>query len=90
MLAPHLAGSRGWPPTAWSRRTGGGDGLCEHYGIEDGLTFWEVHERLDVEHAEAERAMLAEVGGDDPESAVEATREALEAWWGFLDAADVV
>ena len=79
MLAPRLAGSRGWPPTAWSRGTGGGDGLREHYGIEDGLTFSEVHERLDVEHAEAERAMLAEVGGDDPERAVEATREALDA-----------
>ncbi|HUG87693.1 MAG TPA: CADD family putative folate metabolism protein [Actinomycetota bacterium] len=65
------------------------DGLREHYGIEEGLTFWEVHERLDVEHAEAERAILAEVGADDPEAAVEATREALDAWWGFLDSVDV-
>jgi len=43
-----------------------------------------------VKHPEAERAILAEVGGDDPESAVEATREALDASWGFLDAVDVV
>jgi len=65
------------------------DGLREHYGIEVGVTFWEVHERLDVEHAEAERAILAEVGADDPEAAIVATREALEAWWGFLDSVDV-
>lgn len=65
------------------------DGLREHYGIEDGVTFWEVHERLDVEHAEAERAILAEVGADGPEAAIVATREALDAWWGFLDAVDV-
>ena len=33
--------------------------------------------------------MLAEVGGDDPERAGEATREALDAWRRFLHAVDV-
>ena len=63
-------------------------GLREHYGIEDerALAFWRVHEGLDVEHAEAERDILA---GSDPEVVLEGTRRALDAWWAFLDAVDV-
>ncbi|MGH2740451.1 MAG: CADD family putative folate metabolism protein [Actinomycetota bacterium] len=66
------------------------DGLRKHYGIDDGRTtgFFEVHERLDVEHSGAERAMLEELAEDEPEAAVGATEDALEAWWGFLSAVD--
>lgn len=64
------------------------DGLRDHYGVTDERTtrFWSVHERLDVEHSGAERDLLTELGSDDPEGAVRATDEALDAWWGFLDA----
>jgi pyrroloquinoline-quinone synthase len=66
------------------------DGLRDHYGVTDERTtrFWAVHERLDVEHAGAERALLEEMGSEDPDGAVRATGEALDAWWGFLDAVD--
>jgi pyrroloquinoline-quinone synthase len=67
------------------------DGLKKHYGVDDGrtLTFWEVHRTLDIEHSDHERAELERVGGEDPEAVVAATREALDAWWAFLDAVDV-
>jgi pyrroloquinoline-quinone synthase len=66
------------------------DGLRDHYGVDDERTtrFWSVHERLDVEHAGAERGLLTDLGRDDPDAAVRATDEALEGWWGFLDAVD--
>ena len=66
------------------------DGLRDHYGVTDERTtrFWSVHERLDVEHAGAERQLLTEMGREDPEAAVRTTGEALDAWWGFLDAVD--
>jgi pyrroloquinoline-quinone synthase len=67
------------------------EGLKKHYGVDDRrtLTFWEVHRTLDVEHSDHERAELERVGTEDPEAVLEATREALDAWWAFLDAVDV-
>ncbi|MGH2685155.1 MAG: CADD family putative folate metabolism protein [Actinomycetota bacterium] len=61
-------------------------GLRDHYEIADNrtLTFWLVHERLDVEHASNERAALATVADVDPDSAIAGTGDALDAWWGFL------
>jgi pyrroloquinoline-quinone synthase len=66
------------------------DGLRDHYGVSDERTtrFWAVHEQLDVEHAGAERTLLTEMGQEDPDAAVRATGEALDAWWGFLDGVD--
>ena len=66
------------------------DGLRQHYGVDDGrtLAFWNVHERLDVEHSGAERAMLEDLANDDPEAVLQATDQALSAWWAFLDAVD--
>jgi pyrroloquinoline-quinone synthase len=66
------------------------DGLERNYGIEGGpaTQFFEVHERLDVAHAGAERAVLETAAEADPEAAIEATRAALDAWWDFLDAVD--
>lgn len=61
-------------------------GLKDHYEIVDDwtLTFWRVHEQLDVQHASGERAMLASLADQDPEPALSATADALDAWWGFL------
>jgi pyrroloquinoline-quinone synthase len=66
------------------------EGLRTHYGIDDRrtLAFWEVHRTLDVEHAGHERELLADAGTGDPEGALEATDDALDAWWRFLDAVD--
>jgi pyrroloquinoline-quinone synthase len=66
------------------------DGLREHYGVDDhrALAFWELHERLDVEHAGAERTMLEDLAAEEPEAAVAATDRALSAWWAFLNAVD--
>lgn len=61
-------------------------GLREHYEVEDDhtLTFWRVHEQLDVQHAGNERAMLARFADLDPEAATGETENALDAWWDFL------
>ncbi|MGH2691275.1 MAG: CADD family putative folate metabolism protein [Actinomycetota bacterium] len=61
-------------------------GLREHYEVTDDhtLTFWRVHEQLDVQHAGNERAMLATLADQDPEAAIAETESALDAWWDFL------
>jgi pyrroloquinoline-quinone synthase len=64
------------------------DGLRARYGVTDPgtLAFFEAHAGLDVEHSEAERRIVADLGpGHDPE-VLEATGAALDAWWAFLDA----
>lgn len=67
------------------------DGLRAHYGIEGGpaLQFFEVHGELDVEHSAAERNIVAEAPRDEADDIIEATAEALDAWWDFLTAVDV-
>lgn len=66
-------------------------GLGAHYGIRDQRTleFWEVHRSLDEHHAAGERAALADTPEEDREAVLEATQEALNAWWQFLDGVDV-
>jgi pyrroloquinoline-quinone synthase len=66
------------------------DGLERHFGIDDDRTleFFQVHGVLDVDHSDAERRIVAGTTGDDEPAALEATREALDAWWAFLDAVD--
>ena len=65
-------------------------GLVEQYGIDDArtLAFFTVHSTLDVEHSGAERDMIVSLATSkaDGEAALAATRAALDAWWGFLDA----
>ncbi|MGH8937290.1 MAG: CADD family putative folate metabolism protein [Acidimicrobiia bacterium] len=65
--------------------------LRAHYGIDDPrtLAFWEVHQSLDEQHAGAERAILAQADGEDRPVVLRATSRALEAWWRFLEAADL-
>ena len=66
------------------------EGLRRHYGIDDErtLAFWEIHRELDVEHAGAERRILAELAEASPEETLQATDRALDAWWEFLDGVD--
>ena len=65
-------------------------GLREHYGIDGGpsLQFFEVHGELDVEHSAAERHIVAKAPQDEADEIIEATAEALDAWWDFLTAVD--
>ena len=65
-------------------------GLREHYGIEGGpaAEFFEIHGALDVEHSAAERHIVAAAPEDESEAILEATAEALDAWWDFLTAVD--
>jgi pyrroloquinoline-quinone synthase len=65
-------------------------GLREHYGIEDERTlgFFEVHGELDALHSAAERHVVAAAPEDESGEILEATTEALDAWWDFLTAVD--
>jgi pyrroloquinoline-quinone synthase len=66
------------------------DGLKQRYGVTDGRTlgFFETHATLDVEHSDAERKIIADLGPADEDAVIASTSEALEAWWRFLDAVD--
>jgi pyrroloquinoline-quinone synthase len=66
------------------------EGLRAHYGITSGpaLAFFETHATLDVEHSDAERRIVAELGPKHEEEILAATSDALDAWWGFLSAVD--
>jgi pyrroloquinoline-quinone synthase len=68
-------------------------GLVELYGVDDPrtLAFFTVHSTLDVEHSGAERSMIEALApsAEDQEAVLAATRTALDAWWGFLDAVNV-
>jgi pyrroloquinoline-quinone synthase len=71
------------PPVAQAKI----DGLRERYGIDDErtLAFFTTHAYLDIEHSQAEREMVAELGNGHEEAVLAATRRALDGWWGFLD-----
>lgn len=65
-------------------------GLRAMYGIRDPKAhkFFRVHMGADVEHSRAERRVLeAEIGRSPPSGAVgmRSAKEAIGAWWSFLD-----
>ena len=64
-------------------------GLREFYGIAggDSVSFFSVHEELDIKHASAEREMVRALAASeaDKSSAVQAAAEAAAALWRFLD-----
>ena len=66
------------------------DGLKQHYDITDGRTlgFFQTHASLDIEHSNAERALIEEFGAGHEDEVLASTAEALDAWWSFLDAVD--
>lgn len=64
------------------------EGLATHYGIGDGggNAYFRVHERLDVEHAEAGRELICRhLEGADEGALVEAAESAFRANWRLLD-----
>jgi pyrroloquinoline-quinone synthase len=69
------------------------NGLRDRYGIDDQrtLAFFTVHSTLDLEHSGAERDAIRRTTATEAEAdaAVDATWQALDAWWGFLDAVNV-
>lgn len=62
------------------------DGLRDH-GILDGdaLDFWQVHARVDGDHAQWALQALARCSDADPTAVVDAAGAAADAWWQFLD-----
>lgn len=64
------------------------EGLAENYGIGDGEgnAYFRVHERLDVEHAQAGRELIERhLEGADEDALVSAAESALRANWRLLD-----
>jgi len=67
-------------------------GLEHHYdfirpGQRAGLAFFQVHQTVDVTHANAERAILEDaVQQGHGEAALAGAKRALTAWWDFLTA----
>jgi pyrroloquinoline-quinone synthase len=64
------------------------EGLVDLYGYEDGAAtaYFELHERLDVEHAEEVRLLIEELAADADEHALlDAAESAVRANWRLLD-----
>jgi pyrroloquinoline-quinone synthase len=64
------------------------EGLVDLYGYEEGTAtaYFELHERLDVEHAEEVRLLIEELAGDADEHALlDAAESAVRANWRLLD-----
>jgi pyrroloquinoline-quinone synthase len=64
-------------------------GLREHYGLQDprAISFFTVHQTLDVQHSAAELQMVLELA-DTPEAqrqTLDAVDQAAQALWQFLD-----
>src|SRR6185295_8107032 len=65
------------------------EGLKDFYGIEDerAVSFFRVHESIDVLHQQVEKQILAERCQNPAEQdrAIASAREAAKALWSFLD-----
>ena len=64
------------------------EGLVDLYGYEDGpaTAYFELHERLDLEHADEVRELLEEIAGEKDEHAIlDAAESAVRANWRLLD-----
>ena len=65
------------------------DGLRQLYDMDDqrALSFFQVHQTLDIEHSDAERKMVVALASTDVEkdAAVQAVDEATSRFWSFLD-----
>lgn len=61
------------------------DGLQKFYGVNDDRTleFFKAHMKYDVAHSDAVASLID--AHAEPEAAKQATREAADALWGFLD-----
>lgn len=65
------------------------EGLKSFYGIEDerAVSFFRVHEDIDVLHQEVEKQILSDKcqSMEDQRTAIDAARESAKALWSFLD-----
>jgi len=65
------------------------EGLKNFYGIEDerAVSFFRVHEGIDVLHQQVEKQILSDMcqSESDRENAIASAREAAKALWTFLD-----
>ena len=63
-------------------------GLVKFYGVdsEEGLEYFEVHKKADVEHSAAERKLIKKYAQDDEtkQKVIEAVDKTLEAYWNML------
>ena len=84
-LAALLAYESQIPEVAQTKR----EGLKDFYGIEDerAVSFFRVHESIDVLHQQVEKQILAERCQNPAEQdrAIASAREAAKALWSFLD-----
>ena len=84
-LAALLAYESQIPEVAKTKR----DGLKKFYGIEDerAVSFFRVHESIDILHRQVEMDLLEEHCGSaaDQDRAITSAREAARALWNFLD-----
>jgi pyrroloquinoline-quinone synthase len=84
MLARMYAIERAQPEISRQKRAG----LVDLYGYEEGpaTAYFELHERLDVEHAGEVRQLIEELAGDGDEHAIlDAAESAVRANWRLLD-----
>ena len=65
------------------------EGLKSFYGIDDerAVSFFRVHEGIDVLHQQVEKRMLGQKcqSRDEQRAAIEASRDSAKALWAFLD-----
>jgi pyrroloquinoline-quinone synthase len=61
------------------------DGLRELYGVRSGHDYFEVHERIDVEHSASERDLVAAHAAGHEAAIEPAVRAALNATYTLLD-----
>lgn len=61
------------------------EGLRDLYGVTSGHDYFEVHERLDVEHSAGERALLARQAAGYEAQIEAAAQAALDATYTLLD-----
>jgi pyrroloquinoline-quinone synthase len=69
------------------------DGLKRFYGFDSGpaTAYFDLHEKLDVEHAAAERELIAErLDGADHDALIAEAEAVLQANWTLLDGVDRV
>lgn len=64
------------------------NGLVKFYGVNnhEGLEYFEVHKKADIEHAEAERKLIEEYAKDDgtQQKVLQAVEQTLDAYWAML------
>lgn len=61
------------------------EGLATFYGVTDGHDYFEVHERLDVDHTAQEREQVRRLAGGKEQEVIEAVRAGLDATYTLLD-----